>query len=147
MQPLRTEITRAIGRSNCNLCHVGPRISEALPPRLRSGQSFACSGRNRLALVLGNGRKDMDCEPISFRHVGCDEIDAAFDQTGNERHVAGETVQFGNNEHRLALPAQVKRREELRPILPPAAFDFLVAGDYLSAHTGDESRDSRLLRL
>jgi hypothetical protein len=50
------------------------------------------------------------------------ELNARLHQRGNEREIAGQSVEFGDNQPRLVLLASRQRRRELLPIAPePAA--------------------------
>jgi hypothetical protein len=53
---------------------------------------------NHLGFVLGNGREDMDGEPVRGRKVHRDEIDTGFHEVRNEGDVPGEPVQLGDNQ-------------------------------------------------
>ena|SRR6516225_7169079 len=64
-----------------------------------------------------------------MRHVGCDELDSAVHQRGNEGDVTTEPVEFGDDELGLQLLAGRERGAELRAIVSPlAALDLRVLG-------------------
>jgi hypothetical protein len=56
-----------------------------------------------LALVLGDGREYMDRELVGVRHVGGNELDAGVHKRRNERDIAAEPVELGDDELGLVL--------------------------------------------
>jgi hypothetical protein len=48
--------------------------------------------------LLSDGRKDVDCEPVRLGEVDGDKLDVGIHERGDEIDVAGEPVQFGDDE-------------------------------------------------
>ena len=59
---------------------------------------------DRLTLVFGDGGQDVDGEPVGVRIVGGDELDVAVHQGCDEREIAGEAVELGDDELGLQGP-------------------------------------------
>jgi hypothetical protein len=55
--------------------------------------------------VLGDGRKDVQCEPRGVRVIDGDELDAWVHQRGDESQVAREPVELRDDELGLQLLA------------------------------------------
>ncbi len=89
----------------------------------------------------------MDGEPVHGRHVGRDELDAAFHQPGDEVDVAGQTVELGDDQHGAPRPAVGQRRCELGAVPLAAAFHLDVLADDAAARRGGMADDGRALRL
>jgi hypothetical protein len=68
-----------------------------------------------------------------MRHVHSDEFNIAVHQVGNERDIAREAVEPGNDKHGPALPAFYQRHQQLRPI------SMLLAALYLDKLRDDLS--------
>lgn len=56
------------------------------------------------SFILGDGREDVQGQPIGLWVVTSDEINPAVHEFRNEGHIAGETVQFRNHEGGAGLP-------------------------------------------
>jgi hypothetical protein len=66
--------------------------------------------------VLGEGGLYMKVERCRMRIAAAHEFDAALHQIGNERDIAAETVELGDDQFGLLLFAQVERCQQLRSI-------------------------------
>ena len=73
---------------------------------LGGGQGGLGALADRCPLVLGDGGEDVDGEPVGVRVVGGDELDVAVHQGGDEGEIAGQAVEFGNDQLGLVLPAR-----------------------------------------
>jgi hypothetical protein len=62
---------------------------------------------DRLRLVLGNGRQDVNRQSVCLREVDGMKLDAAVHQVRDERHVAGEAVELGDDQGRIVKPAEL----------------------------------------
>src|SRR5262249_31102281 len=82
-----------------------------------------------LALVFGDGGQDVDGEFVGVRVVGCDELDAGIHQRGDEGKIAGQAVEFGNDQFGLLLPAGRQRLFKLGAGIALATFDLGMFGD------------------
>ena len=110
------------------------RIPEPCSPALGLGQRRLGPLRYHLPFVLGDGRQDVNGQPVGLGHVTGDEIDAALHQVGDEGHVAGQPIQAGDQQNGAALTALVERSEELRPVRVSAStLDLGKLGGQLAA--------------
>ncbi len=50
--------------------------------------------------MLGDSRENMHRQPVRHRHVGRGELDAAFHQGRDERDIARQPVQLGDDQRR-----------------------------------------------
>ncbi len=108
-----------------------PQLRSSL---LRSSERGLGALRNGLALVLGDGGKDMNGQAVCLGHIDGDEIDAALHQPGDEMDVAGEPIKPGDNECGFLSSACIERGGELGPVgVPLAALDLLELGEQGSA--------------
>jgi hypothetical protein len=48
--------------------------------------------------VLGNGRHDVDCQPIGLRKIRRLELELGFHQVRDEGNVASQAIQLGDYE-------------------------------------------------
>ena len=136
----------AMRRQRQSSRRLDARVSEPGSPALGLGQRRLGPLRNHLALVLGDGRQDVNGQPVGLGHVAGHEIDAALHQVCDEGHVAGQTVQTGDQKHGTALAALFQGGEELRPVrVPASALDLGEFGGQLTAV--DLAGDSLALRV
>jgi hypothetical protein len=70
--------------------------------------------------LLGHGGQNVNGEAGGLRHVAGDEIRAVLHQSGDERDIAGEPVEAGNQEHGAAFAAFGQGSEELGTVDVPA---------------------------
>ena len=54
-------------------------------------------------LVFGDSGQDADGEPVGVRIVGCEELDVAVHQRGDEGQIAAQAVELGDDELGLVL--------------------------------------------
>jgi hypothetical protein len=79
--------------------------------------------------------------------VAGDEVDTRVHEVGDERHVAAEPVEAGDDQRRLVTLGLGQRRAQLGPIGVLAAFDLGVVGDDLAAGAPHLARDGLALRV
>ena len=89
--------------------------------------------RDRLALLLRHQRHDADGEVVRLRQVHRGEAHAAVAQRQQERGVARQPVELGDDQRRSGDLGEVQRLGELRPIWTAPAFDLGEAGEDRSA--------------
>ena len=92
-----------------------PGIAQTRAACFRLGERGLCALRNHLALMLGDGREDVNGQSVRGRHIDGHEVDAAFHQIRDEGDVAGQPVEPGDNQRGAVLAALVERGLELRP--------------------------------
>ena len=110
------------------------RIAELCAARLRGLKRSFGPLADGLALMLGDGRQDVNGELVRLGHIDGDEIDAGLHKPGDEMHVAGEPVELGDHQRGTTGPAQDKSGGELRPVgVILAALDFLELAEQGSA--------------
>jgi hypothetical protein len=92
--------------------------------------------------------EDVDREAVRLRKVDGGELDAGLHQPGYEVDVAGETVEFGDDERGAERAARLERSGELRPIRPLAGLDLGSFGrsDRLPDSTSAPSADPTACR-
>src|SRR4051794_1797118 len=101
--------------------------------------------RNYFALMLRDGRKNMNRQPRGLRHVASNEINTRFHEVGNEGDVTRQPVKMSNQQYGEVLAAFFERSKERWPvgvILP--ALDF---GACKGLTVGGETGDGLLLRV
>ena len=76
--------------------------------------------------MLGDGGQDMQREPVGLRHVAAEQLDAAFQQPGDESDVARQPVEFGDEQRGAGLLGVVERLLQLGPVGALAALDLDV---------------------
>jgi hypothetical protein len=89
-----------------------------------SRQRGAGALRNRLALVLGDCRQDVDGQLVGMRLIDRDKLDLAVHQRGDERNVAREAVKLGDDQLGLVPAAGGDRPLQLGPLCALAALDL-----------------------
>jgi hypothetical protein len=62
-------------------------------------------------------------QPRRARHVDRNEVDAGFHQVGDERDVARQAIQLGDDQGRLLLAARGERVTQFRSVVALAALD------------------------
>jgi hypothetical protein len=107
------------------------------------GERRGRARRDHFALVLGDGRQDVDRQARRMRVVAGDEIDARLHQRRNELDVAREAVELGDDQGRMAQPA----RGDLWPVAFLAAFDLLEFGDDDALGAADMARNRLAVRF
>jgi len=75
------------------------------------------AGRDRIALVLGASGEDMNRKLRGRRVVAANKVDLAVHQHCNERQVAAEPIELGDDELRPVLLAGGQRLFQLGPIV------------------------------
>jgi len=103
--------------------------------------------RNHLPFMLGERSQHVQHQLAGVRVVGGDELDIAFHQGADERDVAAETVQLGNDQDRFVTPACLQGERELRSVVFAAALDLDELGDDGCASAADELTDRFALRF
>ena len=79
---------------------------------------------DHFALMLGNGRENMQRQAGRMRVVNGDELDTGIHQRGNEGQISREAIQLGDDQPRLALAAESQRTLKLRAVIALAGLDF-----------------------
>ena len=71
-------------------CAVGAfLLPPQTTPRALEATIAALTRSDELGLILRDGRENMDCESISLREIGGNELDAAFHELRDQGDVAG----------------------------------------------------------
>ena len=76
--------------------------------------------------MLGNGRQNVNRQPVRHRHIGRDELDAAFHQVRDERDVACKPIELGDHDDGARCLGMRKCSRELRPVIALPALDLDV---------------------
>ena len=98
--------------------------------------------------MLGDGSKDVQREPRGVRVIDGDELDAQFDERGDESQVTRKPVELRDDEFGLELLAGGERGGELRPVVGSlAALGFHELGFEPPASAVEVSGDGRALRF
>jgi len=74
-----------------------------------------------LMLMLCQGGEHVHHELVGMGIIDRNELHPTFHETRNEGDVAGEAIELGNHQDGATTPAQIKRGDELRPVILPAA--------------------------
>jgi hypothetical protein len=111
--------------------------TRAIQSQLDATGLCGCEGglgplRNHLAFVLGEGGHDVQNQPAGMGHIDGHKIRRALHQVGDEGDVAGETIQFGDQQGRLVPAARLQGERELRSVVLGAGLDLDELGDDLS---------------
>jgi hypothetical protein len=120
------------------------------PSKLRA-PGFGCHerclrpGTDHLAFVLGHGRQDVDGKAVRLREVDGYEVDPALHQVGHEGDIAGEAIEFRDDEGGTVGAAECQSLGQAGPIGPLAALHLHELGDDRAA--GDISGYRSALRL
>ena len=93
------------------------RIAELDAARLGGRERRLGALRDLGALLLGDGRVDVQHERVGVRDLGHDERHALRHQAGDERDVAGQPVELGHDDRAPVGGRPLQRRLELRPAL------------------------------
>ena len=93
------------------------RVAELDAARLGGRERRLGALRDLGALLLGNGRVDVQHERIGVRDLGHDERHALRHQAGDERDVARQAVELRHDNRALVGRRPLQRRLELRPAL------------------------------
>jgi hypothetical protein len=103
---------------------VAPIATQLHATGLRGREGVLGPLRDHLPLVLGDGGKDVDREPVGLGEVDGGELDAALHQVRDERHVAGQPIQFRDDQGRTVEAAEAEGLGELRAVVALAALDL-----------------------
>jgi len=79
--------------------------------------------------MFGDGRHDVDRETVRLREIHCFKFDFRLHQVGNEGHVAGQTVQLGNNKFGALKATRLQGFCQLWPIGALSALNLGVLSD------------------
>src|SRR5262249_26788277 len=96
-------------------------------------------------LVLGDGGGGVDGEPVGVRVVGGDKLDVAVHKGGDEGEIAGEAVEFGDDELGPMLAAGGQRLLEFGTIRAFAGLDLGMLGGELPGTAIEVGRDGLAL--
>ena len=89
----------------------------------------------------------MEREPVGVRHVHRDEISSALHKICDERHVARQPVELGDNQCGLLSAARVERGSELGAVGSLPRLHLSELGKYVTATLGDIVADGFALGL
>lgn len=79
--------------------------------------------------MLGDSGQNMNSEPVRFRKIGGNEVNAALKNIGNEGHAASEAIEFGNDKRGTMKAAEGESFRKFRPISVASAFYFDLFSD------------------
>jgi len=116
-----------------------PCGAEPGSPRLRGCERRLGAFGDHLALVLGDGGQDMQREPVGLRHVAAEQVDAAFQQAGDEGDVARQPVELGDEQRGVGLLGMVEGLLQFRPVGALAALDLDVLRQQPASARRDEA--------
>ena len=88
--------------------------------------------------MLGDGGENMDGEPVGFGEISGNEIDAAFQNVGNERHASGEAIQLGDDKRGAVKATEGEGFCQFRPIGIAPALDLHLFSDQRMGPLGQE---------
>jgi len=97
--------------------------------------------------VLGNGARDMQCQPGRMGIITRDEVGVGVHEIGDERHIAADPVKASDDESRTVPRHLGERRVQLGPISALAALDLCIVGDDLAAGAAHLSCNCLALRV
>ena len=113
-----------LGPKRANGGDVAPVTTELLPARFRSRKRVLGALRDRLRFVLGHGGQNVNREPVGLRKIHGHKLHPTFHKIGHEGHVAGQPVEFGDDQRGLVQAAELQRLRKLRAIAALAALDL-----------------------
>ena len=111
------------------------RVAKPRPASLRGRQRRLGARRDQRALLLGQRRVDVQHERVHVRTKLChNERNALRHQPGDERDIARQPIELGDNDRAYALASAVERGRQLRTpierISALASLDLdILAGD------------------
>jgi hypothetical protein len=97
--------------------------------------------------MLGNGGQNVDSQPIGLREIDGVKLDTRLHQVRYEGDIAGQPIEFGDNQGRAVQAAETKSFGEPGPITPLAALDFGHFSHQPPINTVEITADSRLLGI
>jgi hypothetical protein len=121
--------------------------AEPDPASLGSLLGCPSSRCNHLPLMFGDGGQDVESETSSVWVVAGHELYPGIHHGDDERHVAREPVQFGDDEPGLALSAGGQGFLQFRPVVAPARLDLGVLGQQDAADAREIAPNGRTLGL
>src|SRR5690349_4452446 len=74
--------------------------------------------------MLGDSGQDVNRQPVGLWEVNGVKLHAGLHQVRNERDIAREPIELGDDQGRSVKPAELERFGELRPITALAALDL-----------------------
>ena len=89
-----------------------------------SRQRILSALRDHFPFMLCHGREDVHGQLVGVRVIDGHKFNAAVHQRGDECQIAGQPIEFGDDQFGLVPLASGERRGELRAIRPLAAFDL-----------------------
>lgn len=98
-----------------------------------------------MPLVFGHGRQDVEGEAGGVGHIAGPELHPALHEIGNDRHGAGEPVEFGDEEREALAATEFERVGKLRSVGLRAALDLRELRRELPALPAEEVGNGRLL--
>ena len=113
------------------------------PSRLSRGECCLGALADHLSLTLCHGSHDVQHHAIGRGYVAGPDLYAAFQQSADEVHVTGETIEFGDYERRLVSLCVREGYSELRSVFTFAA---LHLGESRNRLTSDKGANGSLLR-
>lgn len=111
------------------------RGAELPAPGLVGGQGCLGPLGDPARLVFGDGREDVDREAVGGRVVTRDELRTRLHQVREERYVAGEPVQLGDDQRGLGELGVGQRPDQFGPVVGLG----LCAGLYLGISADDRA--------
>ena len=90
-----------------------------------------------MRLVLGDGRENVDGEPICVGEVGGDEFEPALHQPRDHLDVAGKTIEPCDDKRCTCDAAEAQRLAERWAVIPASAHGLGKFGDDNAGVVGD----------
>jgi hypothetical protein len=116
---------------------TAPAGSPGVPSRFRRAFAAARAGlgafRDRLALVLSNGRQDVDSQLVGVRVVNRHELDAGVYKSRHEGQISREPIELGDDQPGLVLAAGIYGPCQLRAVRFLATLHLDELADQLPA--------------
>jgi hypothetical protein len=97
--------------------------------------------------ILRHRRKNVEGQPRSKRLVARQKFDARIHEVRDERYIARQSVQLGNQEGRLTLPGSVERLRQLGAVRPLTSFNLDKGCHDSPAMLSGECLNGRALRF
>lgn len=79
--------------------------------------------------MLGDGRQDVDRQPVRGREIHRQELDAAVHQRGDKGYIPDQPIELGNHQRGPVGPAWSQRLRELGAVIASPAFYLNEFGD------------------